>query len=442
MGIKRQRAARGVAAAITAATAVALGGCGAAADPADEPEPTDEQIELTFWAWAGGIEDTVKLYEDVNPNVTIKVENVGFGTDVYTKIENAVDAGSGGPDLAQMDYYAIPSFALSGALADLAEYGASDAEDLFLPGAWQNVVSGDGVYGIPQDIGPQVMYYRADILEGLGLDVPTTWDEYAEMAEVIKASDPDRYITFLDPGLAEQGYSGLWQAGAQTWSIDGDTITFDFGEPDAVEFADYWTDLLQRGLVVEATQGAEEWFRQLADGDLVTWMVGSWGYGPLASVIPENEGLWRAALQPLWEEADAASSQFGGGGTVVLEQSEHKQAAADFAVWLNSDPVAVASLQSNGLTPTTTAVWSDSGFLDAPIAYLADQQANQVFAEAAETTVPGWSWLPIMVYATSIYKDTVGQSISTKGDLNDGFAAFQDRLAEYATEQGFTVEVK
>ena len=34
----------------------------------------------------------------------------------------------------------------------------------------------------------------------------------------------------------------------------------------------------------------------------------------------------------------------------------------------------------------------------------------------------------------------VGQSISTKGDLNDGFAAFQDRLVEYAEQQGFTVD--
>lgn len=436
MSITKQRALRGAAAAAIAAVAMALTACSTG------PGTVQEKVELTFWAWAGGIEDTVKLYEDVNPNVTIKVENIGFGTDVYTKIENAVDAGTGGPDLAQMDYYAIPSFALTGSLADLTEYGAADAEPLFLPAAWQNVVAGNGVYGIPQDIGPQVMYYRQDILDSLGLEVPTTWDEYAQMAEVIKASDPNRYITFLDPGLAEQGYSALWQAGATPWSIDGDAITLDFSDPGVVKVADFWTDLLQRGLVVEATQGSEEWFKQLSEGQLVTWMVGSWGYGPLAAVIPENAGLWRAAPQPLWDADDPASSQFGGGGTVVLEQSEHKQAAADFAIWLNSDPVAVASLQSNGLTPTTVAAWDDPAFLDQEIEYLGGQQANQVFAEAADTTVPGWSWLPIMTYATSIYKDTIGQSIATKGDLNDGFAAFQDRLEEYATQQGFTVEVK
>jgi len=420
--------------AVAIATAVvAVAGCTSA--PVD-----DGPIELTFWAWAGGIEDTVKLYEDVNPDVTITVENVGFGTDVYTKIENAVDAGSGGPDLAQMDYYAIPSFALTGALADLSAFGAGAAEELFLPGAWQNVVSGDGIYGIPQDIGPQVMFYRADILDSLGLEVPTTWDEYATFAEAVHASDPARYATFLDPGLAEQGYSGLWQAGAQPWSIESDSeISLDFGDADAVKFSDYWTDLLQRDLVTVATQGSDEWFQQLADGQLVTWMVGSWGYGPLAGVIPQNAGLWRAALQPVWEEGDAASAQFGGGGTVVLSSSEHQQAATDFAIWLNSDPAAVASLQSNGLTPTTRAAWEDPEFLDAEIEYLGGQQANQVFAEAADTTVAGWRWLPIMVYATSVYKDTVGQAIAEHGDLNDGFAAFQERLAEYATEQGFTV---
>jgi multiple sugar transport system substrate-binding protein len=168
-------------------------------------------------------------------------------------------------------------------------------------------------------------------------------------------------------------------------------------------------------------------------------MVGSWGYGPLAGVIPENEGLWRAALQPVWDAGDAAASQFGGGGTVVLSSSEHQQAAADFAIWLNSDPAAVGALMDAGLTPTAADVWADPAFLDTEIAYLGGQQANQVFAEAADATVPGWSWLPIMVYATSIYKDTVGQAIADKGDLNDGFAAFKDRLVEYATQQGFTV---
>ena len=428
------------AAAIAIATVAALGLTACASGPTTPTDDPNEKITLTFWAWAGGIEDTVKLYEKTHPNVTIKVENVGFGTDVYTKIQNAVDAGSGGPDLSQMDYFAIPSFALSGALASLEDYGAKDAEKLFLPSAWNNVKSADGVYGIPQDIGPAVMYYRQDILDQLGLTVPKTWDEYAKMAEVIKASDPNRYITFMDPGLAEQSYMGLWQAGSKPWSIDGDTITLNFADKDAVKYADYWSDLLDRGLVEEATQGADDWFKQLGDGQLVTWMVGSWGYGPLASVLPDNSGLWRAAPQPVWNEGDKAAAQFGGGGTVVLDQSAHKQAATDFAIWLNSDPEAVASLQANGLTPTTAAVWKDSSFLDQKIAYLGDQQANKIFAQAADDTVAGWSWLPIMVYATSVYKDTIGQSISSKGDLNDGFAAFQDRLAEYAKQQGFTVK--
>jgi multiple sugar transport system substrate-binding protein len=432
-GRNRARVAR-LSLAVVAAGAIAMTGC-TAAPPAD-----DGPIELTFWAWAGGVEDAVALYKDVEPNVTINVENVGFGTDVYTKIENVIDAGSGGPDLSQMDYYAIPSFALSGALADLSTLGAADAEDLFLPGAWQNVVAGDGIFGIPQDIGPQVMFYRSDILDQLGLDVPTTWDEYAQFAEAVHASDPTRYATFLDPGLAEQGYSGIWQAGGQPWSIQSDTeLSLDFSDAGTTKFADYWTDLLSRDLVTVATQGSDEWFRALADGKLVSWMVGSWGYGPLAGVIPENEGLWRAALQPVWEAGDKAASQFGGGGTVVLSSSAHQQAAADFAIWLNSDPKAVAALQAAGLTPTAASVWNDPAFLDTEIPYLGGQQANQVFSEAAEETVPGWRWLPIMVYATSVYKDTVGQAIADHGDLNDGFAAFQERLAEYATQQGFTV---
>jgi len=56
--------------------------------------------------------------------------------------------------------------------------------------------------------------------------------------------------------------------------------------------------------------------------------------------------------------------------------------------------------------------------------------------------VVGWPWLPFQPYVSSVYRDTVGQAISGKTSVFDGFKAWQDRIAQYAGEQGFTVSTK
>ena len=400
-----------------------------------------DQIELVFWTWLPNIQTTVDKFEAAHPNIKIKVENVGVYTDEYTKIQNAVDAGSGGPDVAHVTYDSITNFALTGALADVTQYGGASVRDLFLPGVVGLVDINGGLYGVPQDFGPGVMYYRKDVFDAAGVEVPSTWAEYAAAAEALKAANPNTYITYLDPGLADAAYMGLWQLGAAPWTVtEGTNVTLNLQSEKAKQWADYWSDLNAKGLTIESVQGADEWFKQLGDGQIATWIVGAWGLQALTGVLPQNEGLWRVAPQPVWTEGDTATSQFGGSGTVVMANSAHKEAAVEFALWMNSSPEGVASLKDDqGLLPTTIAAWEDPAFVGEEIAYLGGQKAREIFAESARNSVVGWNWLPFQPYVSSIYKDTVGQAISGKTPILDGFKAWQDRIATYAQEQGFTV---
>ncbi len=438
----RHTASRGVRRAVTvaaalAATALVITGCSTTDTPSDEP------VEITFWTWLPDIQTTIDKFEEAHPNITVKVENVGVGVDEYTKIQNAVDAGSGGPDVAHMTYDAVPAFALTGALADLTQTGGESIADTFLPGVVSLVQFGDAIYGVPQDFGPGVMYYREDVFTAAGVEVPTTWDEYAAAAEALHAFNPNTYITYLDPGLVDAPYMGLWQLGAEPWPIEGESnLTLNLQSDEAVQWADYWTDLNNKGLTIESVQGSEEWFKQLGDGQMATWVVGAWGLQALTGVLPENEGLWRVAPQPVWNEGDTGTSQWGGSASVVLEQSDKKEAATTFALWMNGSDEGVESLKNDqGLLPTTNAAWEDPAFIDEEIEYLGGQQARQIFAQSAKDTVVGWSWTPFQPYIGSVYKDTVGQAISAKTSLADAFVLWQDRIAEYAEEQGFTVTI-
>ena len=421
-------------------TALALisTGCAPTSDVAGGD--TDEPVEILFWSWLPNIQETIDLFEEANPNITVNLENVGAGQEQYTKMQNAIDAGSGGPDVAQMTYNALSSFAVPGALADIEAHTDADLEELFLSGVLQNVRVNDTLYGVPQDFGPGVMYYREDVYEDAGIDVPETWDEFAQAAEAVRASSDDRYMTYFDAGLADFAYMGFWQMEAYPWTVSGSDVSLNFGGEGAQQWADYWGGLNERDLLIHSTMGSDEWFRQMGDGQIASWIVGAWGLQALQGNLPDNEGLWRVAPMPTWEAGQASSSQFGGSATVVLEQSEKKDAATTFALWLNSDPTAVESLKDDqGLLPTTNEAWESETFLDEEIDYLGGQPARQIFAESAQSTASGWEWLPFQVYVTSVYQDTVGSAISSGGDLGAAVLDWQERVAEYAQNQGFTV---
>ncbi|MEB0303446.1 extracellular solute-binding protein, partial [Mucilaginibacter sp. 5C4] len=91
--------------------------------------------------------------------VTVKVVNAGTGNDQYIKLQNAIKAGSGAPDIAQIEYYALPQFALSKSLADLSAYGFDSYASEYTDSTWGSVKLGDGIYALPQDSGPMAMFY-------------------------------------------------------------------------------------------------------------------------------------------------------------------------------------------------------------------------------------------------------------------------------------------
>ncbi len=401
-------------------------------------------VEITFWTWLPTIQKTIDKFEASHPNIKVKVENVGVGTDEYTKIQNAVDAGSGGPDVAHMTLRCHPQFRphrrAGGCDQVRRRIGARPVPARRARPRrhqWRHLRRAAGFRS-------GVMYYRKDVFDAAGVEVPKTWAEYAAAAKAIHAKDPSHFITYLDPSLVDAAYMGLWQLSAEPWSISGGTdVTFNLQSDKARQWADYWTDLDSKGLTIESVQGSDEWFKQLGGGQIATWVVGAWGLQALTGVLPDNKGLWRVAPQPVWNAGDVGTSQFGGSGTVVLAQSSKKEAAVEFALWMNSSPEGVASLKDDqGLLPTTKAAWADPAFIDESIDYLGGQKARQIFAQSANDSVVGWTWLPFQPYVSSVYRDTVGQAISAKTSLFDGFKAWQDRISQYAKDQGFTVATK
>ena len=398
-----------------------------------------EESSITVWGWAPQLEPIVEAFEEKYPKIDVKLENVGTGNDHYTKLQNAIKAGTGAPDVAQVEYYALPQFALSGAFADLTGFGAGELEDQYTPSTWGSVSLNDGIYALPQDSGPMAMFYREDVFTNLGLEIPTTWDEYIAAGKAIHAANPDAYIT-NDTGDAGFTTSMIWQAGGNPYVVDGTTdVTVDFADEGSTKWADTWNQLVQEDLVAPISSWSDEWYQGLTDGSIATLVIGAWMPGNLESGVPDAAGTWRVAPMPTYEEGVAAAAENGGGGQSVVKQSKNPALAAAFLRWLNSDPASIEVFLESGGFPATTADLEDPDFVNLESEYFGGQKINEVLVQAAKDVVPGWSYLPFQTYANSIYGDTVGQAYASKSDLNEGLAAWQEATVKYGVEQGFTV---
>jgi hypothetical protein len=93
--------------------------------------PESGPITLEVWSWVGGLDKAAKLFEQAYPDIKVHVNNVGGGPAEYQKLQTTIKAGSGGPDVAQIEYMFLPSFIVSDGLSDLSKSGANDLKASF-----------------------------------------------------------------------------------------------------------------------------------------------------------------------------------------------------------------------------------------------------------------------------------------------------------------------
>ncbi|MBF4634988.1 extracellular solute-binding protein [Agreia pratensis] len=447
MKIRSTRRLRRGAAALTGVLALglALSACSSAGGSAetgnadDIAKALDTETTITVWAWAPAVEQIAKDFEKEHPKITVNVVNAGTGNDQYVKLQNAIKAGSGAPDVAQIEYYALPQFALSDSLVDLKGFGFDSFADKYTDSTWNSVSLNNGIYALPQDSGPMALFYNKAVFDQYGIAVPTTWDEYVAAAKQLHAADPTKYIT-NDTGDAGFTTSMIWQAGGQPYKTEKSTdVSINLQDAGSKKFADTWSQLVEGGLVSPITSWSDEWYKGLGDGSIATLTIGAWMPGNLESGVAQASGDWRVAPMPTWEKGQAASAENGGGGDAILKQSKNKLAAAGFLQYMNEGDGTQTSIAKGGF-PSTVADLNNDSFLNYESPYFGGQKINQVLVQSSKDVVKGWQYLPFQVYSNSIFNDTVGKAYANKSDLNAGLEAWQKATADYGNEQGFTVK--
>ncbi|MEU2282698.1 extracellular solute-binding protein [Streptomyces sp. NPDC013178] len=422
------------------------GGSSAAAKPvsqADIDKAMKTPTELTFWTWVPDIQQEIALFEQKYPAIKVKVVNAGQGVAHYTKLRTALKAGSGAPDLAQIEYQAVPTFTITDSLLDLAPYGASALRDKFVDWTWTQVSGPDGqVWAIPQDTGPLGMLYRKDIFDKHGIQVPGTWDEFAAAARKLHKADPNVYLTNLAANEPAAWHGLLWQAGAEPYVTSGKSdLSIDVDDSVSQKLASFWGGLAEEGVISTDPDFTDGWYAGFNKGKYATWLTAAWGPAFLSGSAKSTAGNWRAAPLPQWDASQPRSGNWGGSTTAVIKSTKNAIAAALFAQFLNSDPASAKMFATKQFFfPATKALLTDPAFTgDAP-AFYGGQKVNQVFADISGTVSTSFQWPPFLDQVATDWTETVGKSLAAKSDTVAALGDWQKRITTYAKGQGFTVK--
>jgi len=420
--------ALGVLAALTLTGCAA--GSGTSTDGAASADctPSEGKVDLTYTSWIPGIDKVVDIWNKKNPDIQVTVQtgpNGNGGT--YKNFFNQLSAGNA-PDLGQIEYDALPNFRVQDGLTNIASCAnVSESKDKFIDWTWNQVTFNEdnSVYAIPQDTGPMAMYYRKDLFEKAGIAVPTTWDEYAAAAKEIRKEDG--YITNF-PQNDVNWFAGLvWQNDGEWFKNDGSNWDVSLTSPESTKVADYWQGLISDDLVSKVPAWTDEWNNAYNTGSDWTWISAVWGANSISSGAPDTSGKWAVAPMPQWTAGGTAAGNWGGSSTAVLKGSDHPYEAAQFALWLNTDPEALTALNKEANLYPATKDGLTLPVLADGVEFYDNQKIYDIFAEAANQTNPDFTWGPTMTQTYSDVADGFGQVLGGTGTLSEALETGQTK---------------
>jgi multiple sugar transport system substrate-binding protein len=405
-------------------------------------EASDGNVELNFVTWVPGMDQVVEMWNEENPDVQVTVETTPAGNaGTYSNLFNGLEADTA-PDLSQIEYDSLSSFRLQDGLQDISACeGVSDASGDFVDWTWSQVQLGDeGVYAIPQDTGPMALFYREDLFTQAGItEPPATWEEYYQAAVQLKQAT-GAYITHFPQGDANWFTGLLWQRGASLFELDGDQVQVNVDSPEAQEVADYWQRMIDEDLVATNLQGfSPDLYAAWNGGQVASWPSAAWGYSTIRDNAAGTAGAWRVAPMPQWSEGEQAAGNWGGSTTAVLSGTEHPAEAARFALWLNTDPEALAMANElGGLFPAANA-GEDLPALQGGVEFYGDQEIFSIFQEASGNVDTDFTWGPTMTDTYTAMSDGFTAALNGQGTLSEALTDAQEASRQSLEDQGVQV---
>lgn len=193
-----------------------------------------------------------KQFTEVAEEMGVEYEmvTISFG-DMYTKLATAVEAGTV-PDIMHTNFSGTAYLYSQDMLAPMDDVIRDLGKDDFIA-SYLHVLNAEGkTWGLPDWALHTSVWYRKDLFEKYGLDIPTDWEEFKEVAETLTIdNDGDGRIDIYGFPVAlnathvaaQTFYEFLYSSGVTT--VDPKTGEYTFGsqKETAKEALDYIMEL-------------------------------------------------------------------------------------------------------------------------------------------------------------------------------------------------------
>lgn len=306
----------------------------------DQAQFLKDMIEDTFTPLTG-IPVNLKL---VNMGVLLPATLAGLGPDV------ALGVPASDPI----------NFAIRNSILDLTQFpGFSEVVERFMASALVPFTFREKVYALPEQQPFPMLFYRTDILQELGLEIPQTWDDVLKIIPELQKEHMNFGLPISsaqssagagDVGTATAGAGSLsshqgvipfltflYQQGGNVYLEDG--IAAELDSELAVDAFRRWTELYELYKLPLSYDAANR-FRI---GEIPILMAGYPLYNMLSVSAPEIRGRWDFTLVPGTMRDDGTIDRTVPGGSVdygaasiIMKDARDPHAAWEFLSWWTS----------------------------------------------------------------------------------------------------------
>lgn len=226
-------------------------GCGSKNNASSEEIVTEitEPVEISFWhAMSGDLEKTLEKLTDkfmeANPNIKVNLQNQSTYNDLQQKMTATLASPKDLPTLTQAYPHWMINAMQDELLVDLKPYienetiGSENYNDMLEGFKTASEIDGK-IYGMPFNKSTEVIWYNKTLFDELGLEVPKTFEEFAQVAKTITEKK----------GIVGAGFDALnnfYTTYLKNKGVDFNSET-DVTSAESVEAANYYLDGIKEG---------------------------------------------------------------------------------------------------------------------------------------------------------------------------------------------------
>lgn len=328
-----------------------------------ETEGGDVVIKMTWWGGQTRHDQTqavCDLYTSQHPNVTFELSPSGWDG-YFDKLSTQTASGSM-PDIVQMDYLYLATYAKNNSLADLQEFidnGTIDVSNidgnLLQTGSMNGKMSALVLSTSLLNVG-----YNPDVLAEAGVEEPTsdwTWSDFVTMCETVYEKT-GKYGVSMD-SVADTNIFNYWvrQQGGKLFSDDNKSLGY-ADDQVFVDFVNMWNGLMGKEAMPDPDEYALISTLGQEAGPVVTGDAAAiFEWNNYASKVSAVNDKIKMITPPLADQSGSKGLWMKPGMFfAIAETSGVKQEAAEFINWFVNSEEANDIMMAERGTPVSSKI--------------------------------------------------------------------------------------